>query len=137
MTSATMEKELLDLEKQYWEAIKTKDARVAGRLSDEPCVVVGPQGAASIDRRSLEGMIKDSSYELKSYTFDPKSIQFRAIGNDSAVLAYKVTEELVVEGKPTKLEAFDASMWTRKDGNWVCTLHTESIAGDSFGRDRK
>jgi hypothetical protein len=43
----------------------------------------------------------------------------------------------MVEGKPATLEAYDASMWTRKDGHWLCTLHTESIAGDSFGRDRK
>jgi hypothetical protein len=132
-----MEKELLDLERQYWDAIKTKDARIAGRLSDEPCVVVGPSGAMSIDRRGMEGMIKDPSFELKSYAFDPKSIQFRSVGRDTAVLAYKVTEELVVDGKPTRLEAYDASMWTRKDGNWVCTLHTESIAGDNFGRDKR
>jgi hypothetical protein len=137
MTTATMEKELLDLERQYWDVIKSKDARVAGRLSDEPCVVVGASGAMSIDRRSMEGMVKDPSYELKSYAMDPKSIQFRAIDKDNAVVAYKVREELVVEGKPTTLEAYDASMWTRKDGNWVCTLHTESIAGDAFGRDKK
>jgi hypothetical protein len=90
MTTATMEKELLDLERQYWDAIKSKDARVAGRLSDEPCVVVGPGGAMSSDRRSMEGMVKDPSYELKSYAMDPKSIQSRAIDKDNAVVAYKV-----------------------------------------------
>ena len=41
-----------------------------------------------------------------------------------------------VDGKDVDLEAFDASVWRREQGQWTCVLHTESIAGDPFGRDR-
>jgi len=47
-----------------------------------------------------------------------------------------VHEELTVEGKPVTLDAADASTWVRRDGRWVCALHTESLRGDPFGRDR-
>ena len=59
------------------------------------------------------------------------------IGDDVAVLAYKVTEDLTVDGKAVHLEAADASTWARRDGRWVCVLHTESLAGDPMGRDRR
>jgi hypothetical protein len=41
---------------------------------------------------------------------------------------------LVVDGKPVKLQAYDSSVWVRRDGDWLCALHTESPAGDPFGR---
>ncbi len=37
MTKTPIEQELLALEKQYWQAIKDKDADAAMRLSDDPC----------------------------------------------------------------------------------------------------
>jgi len=48
-----------------------------------------------------------------------------------------VRELLTVEGKPVTLEAADSSTWVLRDGNWVCTLHTEALAGDPFGRDKR
>ena len=60
----------------------------------------------------------------------------RAVTDDVATVAYKVREKLTVDGKPLTLDAADASVWVRRGGNWVCALHTESVAGDPFGRDR-
>jgi hypothetical protein len=62
--------------------------------------------------------------------------EVRLLGGDVAVLAYTVHEELTVEGKRVTLDAADASTWVRRDGRWVCALHTESLRGDPFGRDR-
>ena len=30
--------------------------------------------------------------------------------------------------------AFHSSVWSRSDGEWVCVVHTESLAGDPLGR---
>ena len=49
-------------------------------------------------------------------------------------IAYKMKEDLVVDGEGIQLEAFDSSVWVRRDGKWVCVVHTESLAGDPFGR---
>ncbi|MEO7102620.1 MAG: hypothetical protein ABI311_04630 [Gemmatimonadaceae bacterium] len=46
------------------------------------------------------------------------------------------SETVVVDGKTIQLTANDASVWVRRDGEWRCALHTESVAGDPFGRDR-
>ncbi len=134
MARKAVEQELLDLERQYWQAIKDKNIDLALRLTDDPCILAGAQGVSRIDKRSLAGMMKGGSYTLHDFTIS--DVQVRLLGHEVAVIAYKVHEELTVEGKPVRLDAVDASTWVSRDGRWVCALHTESISGDPFGRDR-
>jgi hypothetical protein len=131
-----VENQLLELERQYWQALKDNDEATATRLTDDPCIVAGAQGVASLDRAALAGMMKQGGWKLISFEIDP-NVKVKLIADDVAVLAYKVREALTVDGKPVTFEAADASTWVRRDGQWVCALHTESIAGDPFGRDRR
>ena len=135
MQTTSLASELLDLEKQYWQALKDKDVDAAMRLTDEECIVTGAQGVSRISRQALSEMLKNAPYTLHS--FELKDEQVRQLHDDVAILAYMVHEELTVEGKPVKLDAADASTWIRRNGQWRCALHTESIAGDPFGRDRQ
>jgi hypothetical protein len=95
MATTTIEAELLDLEKRYWQALKDQDVDAAMRLTDEPCIVTGAQGIGLIDRKTLAAMMKATAYTA------------------------------------------DSSTWVRRNGRWLCALHTEAIAGDPFGRDRQ
>jgi len=135
MAGTTVEHELLELEKQYWQAIKEKNVDAAMRLSDDACIIVGAQGVARVNRESLARMMKAASYTLHRFEISDH-VEVRLCRDDVAILAYKVHEELTVDGKPVKLDAADASAWTRRDDRWVCVLHTESPLGDPFGRDR-
>ena len=135
MTEEKLQKELLKLEKQYWQAVKDKDIDACMRLTDDPCIVAGAQGVASIDRKTFTKIMQNAKYTLEEFEVNDDA-KVRAIGNDVAILAYKVREKLTVDGKPVTLEASDASTWVRKNGRWVCALHTESVIGDPFGRDR-
>ena len=128
----TTKRELLKLEKQYWNAIKERDSSTAISLSDDPCVVVGAQGASEVDRATLGKMLEGAKYELRDFAFG--DVHMRQVSDDVVAVAYKVYEDLVVDGEPVKLEAFDSSVWVRREGKWVCALHTESPAGDPFGR---
>jgi uncharacterized protein (TIGR02246 family) len=134
MKSHAVEQELLELEKQFWQAIKDKNAEATARLSDDPCLITGAQGVGRIDKQAMMGLTKAQSYTLHDFRIsDP---QVRLLGDEVAVLAYNVHEELTVEGKPVTIDAADASTWVRRDGRWVCALHTESLKGDPCGRDR-
>lgn len=136
MDSKTVEKELVELERQYWQAIKEKDIDAAMRLTDDPCIITGSQGIARVDRQTFERMMQAASWTLNSFELSDE-VQVRLLRDDVAIVAYKVREELTVEGKPVTMEAADSSTWVRRDGRWVCALHTEAIAGDPFGRDRR
>jgi len=136
MPSTTIEHELLELENQYWQAIKDKDVDAAIRLSDDPCIVTGAQGVARIDARTMAGMMNAAAYTLDNFTISD-DVHVRQLADDVVVLAYNVHEELTVEGKRVTLDAADASTWVRRDRRWVCALHTESLKGDPFGRDQR
>ena len=128
-----IDQELLALEKKYWEAIQNRDGATATRLSDARCLVVGPQGIGKLDREALAGLIENPPYELKRWRFDD-DVHVSTIADGVALIAYKVNEEMIVDGKPTTLEAYDSSVWVRRDGGWVCAAHTETLAGDPYGR---
>jgi len=128
----SIERELVRLEERYWNAIKEKDSTTAASLSSDPCVVVGAQGVGELDKTTLAKMMQGANYELKAFSLD--DVHVRRVADDVAVVAYKVREDLVVEGQEVNLEAFDSSVWVRRNGQWICVVHTESIAGDPFGR---
>jgi hypothetical protein len=136
VTTTTIENELVDIERQYWQAIKDKDVNAAMQLTDDQCVVAGASGVASINREAFAGMLNSSDWTLNEFEF-VGDVEVRALTDDVAIVAYKVKEQLTVEGKPLTLEAADASTWVRREGRWVCALHTEAVAGDAFGRDRQ
>jgi hypothetical protein len=136
MESIALEKELLGLEKQYWQALKDRDVETAMRLTDDSCIVAGPQGFSLISRQALGDMMKNANYTLDE--FDVKDdAQVRFLSDDAAVLAYNVHSQMTVEGEAVSIDAADASSWIKRNGRWVCALHTESILGDPFGRDRQ
>ena len=134
MSTLTIEQEIIGLERQYWDAIRDRDLDTAQQLTDDPCIVTGAQGLASVDPDTFAQMLRSDEWTLNTYMLH--DVQVRAVNDDVAVIAYKVTEQLTVGGKPLTLQAADASTWVRRDGRWLCVLHTESLLGDPFGRDR-
>ncbi len=135
MPEGPIEAQLLDHEKQYWQAIKDKDVQAAMRLTDEPCIVTGAQGVARIDRKAFAGMLQAGGWTLHEFTISDS--QVRVLSEGVAVVAYKVKELLTVDGKSVTIEAADSSTWVRRDGQWMCALHTEALLGDPFGRDKQ
>ncbi len=137
MAARPTKDDILDLERRFWNTMRDKDGAAAASMTDTTCVLVGAQGVSSIDPASMTKMMQHGQWTLKRYDFDPKSVQVRFIDDDTVIVAYTVNEDLEVEGKALPLQAHDSSVWVRRSGEWVCALHTESVAGDPFGRDRK
>jgi ketosteroid isomerase-like protein len=132
--NSAFEKELIGREKQYWQSIKDKDFEGALRLTADPCIVTGAQGVARIDRKTFRAMMSNSKWTLDEFAI--KDVSVEQLSDDVAVIGYKILEKLTVDGEPLELEAADASTWVKKNGEWLCALHTESVAGDPFGRDK-
>ena len=126
--------ELVKLEKQFWQAMIDKDVVGALRLTHDPCIVTGAQGVSRVDNKTFADMMEKGTWKLKSFEFE--NIEVEQISDDVAVIGYKVREDLIVDGKPLKMEAADSSTWVRKDGRWKCAMHTEAVTGDPYGRDR-
>jgi hypothetical protein len=131
------QQELLGQEKRFWDAMKKKDGRETAQMTDDGCIVVGAQGVSAIDGATMNKLTVEGEWELKQFTFDERKAQVRFINDDVAIVAYPVSERVVVDGETLPIEANDSSVWVRRDGTWRCALHTESLAGDPYGRDRQ
>ena len=89
-----------------------------------------------MDARSIGKLLESATYTIKDYRIDPQSMQVNELCDGVYAISYGVHEDLEVDGKPVKLDAFDTSVWKQTDVGWTNVLHTESIKGDAFGRDR-
>ena len=139
MTSRTptiSDQELLTMEHDYWEAVKDRDARTVGRLTAEECTIAGARGVSAVDAREMGKLIEAATHKILDYRIDPKTTRITHLSDDVVAIAYGIHEDLEVDGEPVQLDAFDVSVWKNGDTGWTCVLHTESIAGDPFGRDR-
>ncbi|MEI6665449.1 MAG: nuclear transport factor 2 family protein [Chloroflexota bacterium] len=133
MTMAT-EQEILDVEHEYWDSMISKDSAVATRLTAERSIITGAQGVSEVTSAGIGEMVQSDAWTLKRYAFS--EVRMLTPTPDTAILAYHVTEELEVDGKPLTLEANDSTVWMRSGDGWISVLHTESVAGDPFGREQ-
>ncbi|MFA7248366.1 MAG: nuclear transport factor 2 family protein [Dehalococcoidia bacterium] len=118
--------DLMALERGFWDAMKRRDADAVGQLTDESCIVVGPEGIGELDPQTAAAMLQDMPYELESYDFGANS-KVRMLSRNVAIVAYPVHETLRRDGHPESLDAIDASVWVRRDGRWACAMHTETL----------
>lgn len=133
--TTVMEQEILDVEREYWDSMVNKDPAVATRLTAERSLITGAQGVGEVTSASIGEMVQSDGWTLKRYEFS--DVRVLSPNPDTAILAYHVTEELEVDGKPLTLEANDSTVWMRKGGGWVSVLRTEAVAGDPYGRDKQ
>jgi hypothetical protein len=130
-----LEQELIGLENKFWESMKDKDLDTALELTADPVILTGAQGVSRIDKETFAKLMTGAKWTLHDFEIHDAEVQ--QLSQDVAVIGYKVHEDLTVDGERLALDAADASTWVRKNGSWVCALHTESVAGDPFGRDRQ
>ena len=134
--STITDQEVLTLERDYWDAVKDRDARTVGRLTADECTIAGARGVSAVDAREMGKLIGAATYKIIDYRIDPGTTRVTRFSDDVVAIAYGIHEDLEVDGKPVQLDAFDTSVWKKSNTGWTCILHTESIAGDPFGRDR-
>jgi ketosteroid isomerase-like protein len=127
---------VLEHERRFWNAMRAKDGEAATQMTHENCIIVGAQGVSAITPDTMGRLTREGDWELERFTFDESTAQVQFLNEDVALVAYQVREKLTVDGKPVNLEANDSSVWVRKGGEWLCAMHTESLAGDPFGRDK-
>jgi hypothetical protein len=130
-----IKREIIDLETQFWQTMVDRDGGTATGLMADKSIITGAQGASSIDRNSFAKMMADGKWQLHEFAFD--DVEVISPTPDVAVIGYTVKEKLSIDGKRLTLEAADASTWVKGVDGWKCILHTESVLGDPFGRDRQ
>ena len=110
-SAMNLEQEILELENQFWQSMIDKDPKAGVRLTADPCIVTGAQGVSRIDSKTFAKMVEHGGWILHDYEFS--DVKVERVTDDVAVIAYKVRENLTVDGKKLTMEAADASTWVR------------------------
>lgn len=109
--------EIINLENQYWQAMKDKDVETAISLTHFPCIVTGSDGTRFVSEEDFRKMFTaQDSQDFQDVRLEETRVEF--IGNESAIISY----ETHFKGK--KLN--DVSTWVRRGEDWVCAAHTET-----------
>jgi len=122
----THDRELVDLEKRFWQSLVDEDADTAVSMLTEPALMVSPMGVLKFDHRGYRQMAEKGSMVLQDYQLRDMQVTFPT--EDVAVLTYKVKQTLGTRGKNERevQEMADSSVWVRSNGSWLCAMHTET-----------
>lgn len=121
---AKLREELMALERQTWEYIRTRNrAGVRHSLADD-AVLIFDDGTRLFKSEMLNDFMPN--YRLDSYDIDPQ-YGLRTITPDVAVLLYRATSrgaERFDRTETTKVLA--SSLYARRDGKWWNVLYQET-----------
>jgi len=123
---ATPSKDLVKLENKFWQSMVDEDTDTALGLLDEPALMVSSHGAMQFDHAGYRQMAEKGTMVIKSFALSDMNVVFP--NDDTAVLTYRVKQEIALRGKADtqQQEMADSSVWTRKSGEWRCVMHTET-----------
>lgn len=128
MTKATKD-EIIALEKDYWDAMKRKDGARTAQLSGKLSLTTSAHGVTPIPKAKMGEMTEEGKWTLESYDFD--DIEVITPAPDVAIIAYKVTQHVTMNGKKQTMRAADTSTWIRGADGWECHAHSEAMLQDA------
>jgi len=122
---------IVELEKQFWQAMQDKDAKGAAALIADDGLVTGAKGPMRMNPAKYEEMTRDGKWTLDDYAFSDVEVAFPA--DDVAVIAYKVHQTGTIGDDPMDMKCVDSSTWVKDSGDWKCALHTEIVVEGAPG----
>lgn len=118
--------ELIDLENRFWQSMVDEDTDTALSMLDEPSMMVSSHGAMEFDHAKYREMAEKGSMVVKAFELSDMQVAFPT--DTTAVVTYRVKQSLAERGKSAEIqqEMADSSVWTKKNGQWLCAMHTET-----------
>jgi ketosteroid isomerase-like protein len=112
------QEEILELEKEFGEALIQNDADAIGRLLSNNWIIIDPDGSV-IDRSRFLAVIKSGA--LKHEAMDSEDIRVRTYGNTATVTAVTHTRTKYLEKEFTTHERA-TDVFAKQNGRWQCVL---------------
>lgn len=121
----TTRKDIMELERQFWQAIVDMDVDTAISLLDAESVSISGWGIYHFSPTEYKEMALSGDARLTAFTFSEERVIFPI--PDVAIATYKADQSITVGGKSQDMVVYDTTTWVRKDGAWVASAHTETI----------
>lgn len=119
---ATLREQLMALEKESWEYLRTRDRAAMRRFLPDDAVLI-----FSGERFDKDAMLAHmANYRLDRYEIEP-TYGLRVLDPDAAVLIYRVTSRGAARFDRTATDKVLAtSLYVRRNGRWRAVLYQET-----------
>ena len=115
--------QLMALEKESWEAMKTRDRAALRRLIPDDCLQIYADGTRYTKSDFLDYV---ANYRLDTYEIEP-TYGLRMISPDAAMLIYRVTSRGRARfGLMNAEKVLATSVYVRRNGKWGSVLYQET-----------
>lgn len=121
----TTQKDIMELERQFWQAIVDMDVDAATSLLDGESVSVSGWGIHHFTPPAYRKMALAGDARVTAFKFSEERVIFPT--PDVAVATYKADQSITVNGRSQDMVVYDTTTWVRKDGAWVASAHTETV----------
>ncbi len=120
-----MEKQIIELEKKYWQGMENHDYETVRNLTHFPCIIAGKSGMQSVDEATFKKMFESvDGGKIKLLSFSDVEIQL--LNENAAVTAYQIEIAIADDKQNNPIKCVCTSTWIKENNNWVCALHTET-----------
>ena len=106
--------ELIDLERQKWDAFRRKDTNLLGGLYDAQAISIGYGADGSVGARSSEELLSGlDDLDLREVSLE--DFKVLPVGNDGAVVTYRSSFKT---GRGFETTVMASSVWKRDASGW-------------------
>ena len=123
------DKDLIALEHRFWQSMVDGDTDTAIGLLAEPALMVSSHGSMQFDHDGYRKMAEDPRFALKA--FDLTNTRVLRPSDDVAIVTYEVDQTTTTADREERVRMSDSSTWVRRDGKWLCAIHTETPMTDA------
>lgn len=125
-TATSIESELKQRERDYWDATLEGDTAALKKMTSDRFTFVMPDGVSEFGGGDFVKMMSAGDFKLTSYKFDPAQATVRELGRDAALIAYRVKWTYDREGKSEATDTYYTSIWVKDGGDWKYAAAAET-----------
>ncbi|KRD63560.1 protein kinase [Flavobacterium sp. Root935] len=120
-----MEKQIIELEKKYWQGMENHDYETVKQLTHFPCIIAGKNGVQSVNEDKFKKMFESGDGD-KIKVLNISDIEAQLLTENTAIIAYSIELGIADDTKKSSMKCACTSTWIKENNNWVCALHTEA-----------
>lgn len=120
-----MEKQIIELEKKYWQGMENHHYETVKQLTHFPCIIAGKNGVQSVNEDKFKKMFESGDGD-KIKVLNISDIEAQLLIENTAVIAYSIELGMADDTKKSSMKCACTSTWIKENNNWVCALHTEA-----------
>ena len=121
--AADPKEDIVAVEKGSWKAWANHDAKAYADTITDDATLVTADGDVKTGKEILDSV---TSHTCDVKGFDLADTKLRQLSPDTAILTYKLTQDITCEGQKAPTKVFATSIYVRQEGKWRSALYQET-----------